>query len=116
MWASSDVAAGAHDNSKAQIQAAIEEGKANGGYHTLSEAKQDLLIKALQCHRNEIELSETNRPSVPLHDMHTTFNMINREVCCIVIIYYYYLDPNFLAREHPSEEWHRIYSLCRPEF
>jgi len=78
---SANTNAGAHDESKADIQAIISEGRANNGYRGLSEAQQNVLIKALQDHRNEIQLAETHRPSVQLHDVHTTFNMIDREVC-----------------------------------
>jgi len=49
----------------------------------LVDAQQNILVKALQDHRNELQLSETTWPSVQLHDVRTTFSLIHREVHCI---------------------------------
>ena len=69
--------------SKDEIKAIIDEAKASGGYRSLSDAQQNILVKALQDHCNELQLSETTRPSVQLHDVRTTFSLIHREVHCI---------------------------------
>ena len=66
--------------SKDEIKGIIDEAKASGSYHGLSDAQQDILIKALQDHRNELQLSETTWPSVQLHNVRMMFSLIHHEV------------------------------------
>jgi len=93
--------------SKDDINAIIDEAKASGGYHSLSSAQQDILVKALQDHHDKLQLLETTRPSVQLHNVRTTFSLIHHKVCYIRCNHSSsILTPIFVAPECPSMERH----------
>jgi len=67
-----------------EIKAIVDESRVSGGYQSLSDAQKDILIKALQDHHNELQISETSQPSVQLHNIQMTFSLIHCEVHYIV--------------------------------
>ncbi len=72
---------GAHDETKADIRAIVQEAEENGGYQSLPDAKKELIIATLQRDRNQKDLqSTTTHPAVQLHDVRVTFNRISQEV------------------------------------
>jgi len=102
--------------SKDEIKAIIDEAKASGATAGLSDAQQNILVKALQDHRNELQLSETTRPSVQLSRRVHAFSLIHRRYIAYGVIFrLVHLTPIFVAPECPSTEVALSTSFIRQE-